>query len=390
MKREKTKYSGVYQRISSSKIYQRKPDICFDIVYTLGGKKIFEKIGWLSEGYSAKLASDVRGERIRAKRHGEEIPTKKKAILFKDLAEKYLKWSAESKTRSGGDDKSRYNKHIKPRFEHKGLNEISPLDLEKMKVGMRKTGLSPKTISHCLGLIRAMYNKAGNWGMYQGSNPVKNVKMPVIQNARDRFLSIEEAKTLLKELKRNTRFKNEYKELEDSHLHDIALISLHTGARASEIFNLKGQDIDLTNGLITLRDTKNTTTRYSPITELVKELLKRRMPKDKNCYVFTDRNGEKIKSVSNAFEKAVDRLKFNEGITDPRQKVVFHSLRHTFASWLAIQGTPIYTIARLMGHKSISMSERYSHLSPGHKKEAINGLETAFNGNKENKLKIMK
>jgi len=62
--------------------------------------------------------------------------------------------------------------------------------------------------------------------------------------------------------------------------------------------------------------------------------------------------------------------------------VVFHSLRHSFASWLAIQGTPILTIARLMGHKSISMSERYSHLSPDHKKDAVNGLESAINGYK--------
>jgi integrase len=91
----------------------------------------------------------------------------------------------------------------------------------------------------------------------------------------------------------------------------------------------------------------------------------------------------KIKEVSNAFERAINRLGWNEGVSDPRQRVVFHTCRHTFASWLAIQGTPIFTIAKLMGHKSIAMSERYSHLSPDHKKEAVNGLEAALNrGNK--------
>jgi len=68
-------------------------------------------------------------------------------------------------------------------------------------------------------------------------------------------------------------------------------------------------------------------------------------------------------------------------VTDQRQKIVFHTCRHTFASWLAIQGTPIFTIAKLMGHKSIAMSERYSHLSTDHKKDAINGLEASLNGN---------
>ena len=68
---------------------------------------------------------------------------------------------------------------------------------------------------------------------------------------------------------------------------------------------------------------------------------------------------------------------------DARRRVVFHTLRHTFASWLAIQGTPLYTIAKLMGHKSISMSERYAHLSPDHKRDAVNGLEAALNGEGE-------
>ncbi len=112
-------------------------------------------------------------------------------------------------------------------------------------------------------------------------------------------------------------------------------------------------------------------------------MLKRRMPKDDepknpNAFIFTDSDGRKIKEVSDSFDRVVNRLGFNDGVTDPRQRVVFHSLRHTFASWLAIQGTPIFTIAKLMGHKSISMSERYSHLSPDHKRDAINGLEATL------------
>ena len=255
-----------------------------------------------------------------------------------------------------------------------------------MKSEMAKAGISPKTISHCLGLLRAMYNRASDWNLYDGPNPVKKIKMPVIQNARDRFLSIEEADKLLKELRRNPRYKKEHRELEDPKLHDITLISLHSGARASEIFNLKVQDIDFQSGLITLRDTKNTETRYAPMTEAVREMLKRRMPSDDekqidpNAYIFTDEDGGKIKEVSNSFERVVDRLGFNDGVTDTRQRVVFHTCRHSFASWLAIQGTPLYTIAKLMGHKSISMSERYAHLSPDHKKDAVNGLEAALNG----------
>jgi integrase len=68
----------------------------------------------------------------------------------------------------------------------------------------------------------------------------------------------------------------------------------------------------------------------------------------------------------------------NEGITDPRQKVTFHTLRHTFASWLAIQGESLITIKELLGHKSMAMTERYSHLTPDHKHLAVKNLEAGF------------
>ena len=72
--REKTKYTGVYYRTSSTKRYDGKPDVCFDIAYKLEGKLIWEKVGWRSEGYTAVLASEIRGERIRKKRHPELFP----------------------------------------------------------------------------------------------------------------------------------------------------------------------------------------------------------------------------------------------------------------------------------------------------------------------------
>jgi len=400
--RKATGEKGVYEIVSENKTTKNSrgktiPDVCYYIAFKIEGKLTWEKIGWLSEGFSVTVAADIRAERMRTKRHGDELPQqKKKALTFKTLAEKYLKWSDErvnkqEKTKAGKEpvtvDRSRYKHHLKDRFDDKRLDEISSFDLERMKSEMSKAGVSPKTISHCLGLIRAMFNRASDWNLYDGPNPVKKIKMPVIKNARDRFLSFEEAEILLKELKHNIRFKKEYKEIEDPKLHDICLISLHTGARASEIFNLKNQDVDFRNGLITLRDTKNTETRYAPMTEAVREMLKRRMPDsakqtDPNAHIFTDEDGQKIKELSNSFQRVVDRLGFNKGVTDTRQRVVFHTCRHSFASWLAIQGTPLYTIAKLMGHKSIAMSERYAHLSPDHKKDAVNGLESAINGYK--------
>jgi site-specific recombinase XerD len=71
----------------------------------------------------------------------------------------------------------------------------------------------------------------------------------------------------------------------------------------------------------------------------------------------------------------VDQLKLNDGIEDPRQKVVFYTLRHTFASWLALQGETIQTIAELLGHRSLAMTQRYAHLTTDHKRQAVLDLE---------------
>jgi len=84
--------------------------------------------------------------------------------------------------------------------------------------------------------------------------------------------------------------------------------------------------------------------------------------------------------VSNLFERVMAKLKFNEGITDRRDKLVFHSLRHTYGSWLAMQGTTILIIKELLGHKKIEMTMRYAHLLPDHKKEAV--LQLAENQSK--------
>ena len=100
----------------------------------------------------------------------------------------------------------------------------------------------------------------------------------------------------------------------------------------------------------------------------------------KSQLVYKTRNGNRIRQVSNAFASAVDRLGFNDGVEDAQNKLVFHSLRHTFASWLALQGTPILTIKELLGHKDIKMTMRYAHLIPDHKREAV--LQLAENQSK--------
>jgi integrase len=368
--RKRSKYPGVYIRASEKRTHKGKPDLCFDISYKREGRKIWEKVGWSSEGYTPKLAVQVRAERLCMIRHGQELPRERmKVPTFSDVAKAYLEWGKENKTRAGIDDFYLYGKHLEDPLSKKRLNEISSFDLERLKLNLTKKDLSPASVKHCLVLVREIFNKAIHWGKYKGENPVRGVKLPTLSNRRERFLSHEEADKLLTELKTVS-----------PSVHDQALLSLHCGLRAGEIFNLRGQDLDFENGLIRIMDPKNKASRTAYMTQAVKEMLRARLQKNLNDLIFEDRwHGEPIKNISKTFDRAVKKLGLNKDVEDPRQRVVFHTLRHTFASWLAIQGTPILTIKELLGHKSLTMTERYSHLAPSAKKDATLALEAAFN-----------
>ena len=108
------------------------------------------------------------------------------------------------------------------------------------------------------------------------------------------------------------------------------------------------------------------------------------------AYIFPASNGKQRRWVSDTFARTVDELGLNDTgefvtnedgervpikIEDARQRVVFHSLRHTFASWLVQKGTPLYTVAELMGHTTLEMTRRYSHLAPDSLRKAAISLE---------------
>jgi integrase len=374
--RIRTKHPGVYTRVSEQRVHNGRPDICFDISYKRDGRKIWEKVGWVSEGYTPKLAVQIRAERLRMIRHGQDLPKEKAKIpRFSEIATAYLEWGKENKARAGRDDSYLYKNHLKEPLEKKRLNEITAFDLERLKSDLTKKELSPASVKHALVLVREIFNKAREWGKYQGENPVKGVKMPTLSNRRERFLTHEEADLLLKELLGVSKL-----------VHDQSLLSLHCGLRAGEIFNLRGQDLDFENGVIRIMDSKKTANRAAYMTQAIREMLKANLPENLNDLIFKDRwHGEQIRIVSKTFDRAVDRLGFNKGIEDRRQKVVFHTLRHTFASWLAIEGVPLLTIANLMGHKTLAMTQRYAHLSPSAERAASVALEAAFEQSRNGK-----
>ena len=385
-----TAYPGVRYREHEERKHNGKPDRYYFIRYKRAGRTVEESVGWASHGMNTQRATKLRAELVQniregkhpqslqekrdqeqKRREGEQAKKEQEALhmfTFGQLAERYMEWAKANK-KSWRDDEQRYQKHLSSSLGSRPLREIVPLHLEKLKHDLGKKGLSPATVKHCLVLVRHMFNKATAWDLFEGQNPINKVKFPKLNNRRIRFLSHEEASLLLAELAKRSQ-----------QVHDQALLSLLSGLRFGEIAALTWADADLTHGTLAIRSPKNGEGRQAFMTEEVKTMLSARKPEGAGAQhlIFPDRKGNMQKSVSDAFERAVEKLGFNEGITESSQKLVFHSLRHTFASWLAIDGAALYTIKELMGHKTLTMTERYAHLIPDHKHEAVNGLARGF------------
>lgn len=397
-----TKFPGLRFREHPTRKHGLKPDRYFAIRFQHGGRRVEEGLGWASEGWTeqkaaielAKLKEAAKtGEgpsRLSEKREVAEVKRRareearkrqeREAMAFAAVWQEYFAHVQAHKSPGAAvREEGFYRLWIAPAIADKPMRLIAPLDLERMKKRMLDAGRTPRTAQYALAVVRQVFNFASRADLYDGKSPLRGVSMPKRDNKRLRFFTQEEAERLLAAL-------GEASAEVQSH----ALMALHCGMRFGEIAALTWGDVDLEHCMVALRDTKSGQNRHIPMTARVRGMLETRKaqvaaerkaegkafsPAD---LVFPARGGKRMGQISKTFEKAVAALGLNDGIEDPRQRLVFHSCRHSFASWLVMNGTPLYTVAKLMGHSTLSMTERYSHLAPDHMKEAVRGLEQAI------------
>jgi integrase len=281
------KYAGVYYSESITRKWRERPDRVYWVSFkdSKTGKLRWERCGWASEGWTPEAAQKRRHELLEHDRVGEYKPKEeRKAARMKlgELMEKhYLPWSKENKRRFYGDF-NLYKNWLKNRFADKFLMDIGPLDLERLKKEMRQKGKSEATVRHALCLIRQAFNKAVLWGLWKGENPCRGVSFPNPNNARQRFLSSEEAEKLLETLK-----------IHSPTVAQIATLSLYGGLRLQEVLNLSWSNVDLVNGIIYAQDTKNNSSRPIFITAPIKAVLDE-LPKGSPAQLlFTTKQGNR-------------------------------------------------------------------------------------------------
>ena len=321
------------------------------IDYYLKGHRKRKKIG-----PSKKLALQVEKDVLIKIAKGEYLGIyDDKKISFNKYAQQYSEYSKANKAWSTYNRRDRFSiNSLTLFFKGKYLFEITPLMIEKYKA-MRLEKVSPATVNRELECLKHMFTKAIDWG-YAKTNPVKGIKFLKEPPGRLRYLKSEEVVALLNACANHTR--------------PIVVTALHTGMRKGEILNLKWVDVDLRNRKITVINSKNNESRVIPINQTLHKELSNLFRNTNGEYVFPNREGLPFGHIQRSFSSALKRAK----IEDFR----FHDLRHTFGSYMVMQGVDLRTVQQVMGHKDIKMTMRYSHLSPEYVQEAMERLDNLW------------
>jgi integrase len=232
-----------------------------------------------------------------------------------------------------------------------------------LKKGEKKPRmLSNATVVRYLASLSVCFSYAVEDLGWLESNPVRSVKKPKPERGRVRFLSDEERANLL----------GICKACNCEYLHTVVVLALFTGARLNEIMGLRWQDIDFKRRRVLFDETKNGERREVALANQAYEVLQAlsKVRRIDSPFVFPRKDGKQPKDIRKQWEKAIEKA----GLEDFR----FHDLRHTAASYLAMTGSGLLEIAHVLGHKTLSMVKRYSHLNEGHTTSAIERMAAHY------------
>ncbi|MGA2466853.1 MAG: tyrosine-type recombinase/integrase [Thermodesulfobacteriota bacterium] len=333
-------------------LYKRGKNWSIDFFYQ--NKRHREAIG-----PNKGLASDVLAQRKVEIRENRFFPNKQKEpdpVKFHDFAKEYLQWAKANKKPSTYLRDLYTMRIFDKEFGRKKIQDITTRQIERYKA-KRKEKWKAATVNRELALLKHIFSKAVEWKIL-GENPAnRTVKFLKGAVNRVRFLMPDEFQKLLSNC--------------DDFLKPIVIVAVHTGLRRGELLNLMWNHVSFDQRIITILDTKNSERKDIPMDETVRITLQGLERRGE--FVFPNKRGKPFNSmiIHYAFHGALDRSE----ITDFR----FHDLRHTFASNLVMAGVKIEKVQILMGHKMISMTQRYAHLAPGYLAESVKVLDRIMN-----------
>lgn len=233
--------------------------------------------------------------------------------------------------------------------------------ISRYKVLRKDECAAPASINKELFMLSKAFNLTVKEWEWLKENPVSKVPKEKVYNERDRWLTKDEEKKVL--------------ENSPEWLRDIISFALNTGLRQDELLSLEWNRVNISRRTILVQKTKNGKPKTIPLNEIALNVINRRLKVKsiKNDFVFFSKNGKKI--YGSNLRRAFYLVTKKSGIKDFR----FHDLRHTFATRLAQAGIDLYKISKLIGHKDIKMTQRYSHHCPDSLLDGVEILEVDYN-----------
>jgi integrase len=285
---------------------------------------------------------------LREGRHFKTAEAKRRT--FSDLVERYKKIARLDRNRV---------QHL--RWWESRLGRYSLADLTPSRIASLRDALAhgstpsgrpakPATVIRYLATLSHVFTYAEQELEWVDSHPVKKVRRPAEPGGRVRFLDEDERGRLLEACRQSG----------DPRLYPLVVLALSTGGRQGELLGLRWRDVDLDRKVATLHQTKNGERRALPLSGLAFDLLcdlSSTVQHQGADYVFADARG-RAEFPRTEWENALARAE----VGDFR----FHDLRHSAASYLAMNGATLAEIAEILGHKTLAMVKRYAHLSHQH------------------------
>ena len=402
------KFTGVFYREHETRRHGVSRDKQLVLRYSVAGKRSVEVFGWLSEGFTAQDAQNkikefrangkadhgptslaeetaMEEEAQRDRRKAEETEQCRNVTLSDYFHNEYMPVAVENKKpRTVGSEEALFNKWIEPTMGDRRFRDIVPLDFQRLKNKVLKgdrckddkghvyyVPKSPRTLHYCVSIVTQVWNMAFDNKVVDIQPPRrKTLNLPMIDNERTRAFTPEQAKTYFVHMDERSK-----------QWSDITRASLFSGLRGSEVWKLEVKDFDQIRGRLFLRSPKKQKSQTIVLNDTTLELFKR-LKKDHPTgegLIFVDGKGEQIVEVSDTVERAIKELGFNKGVTDRRDKLTFHSWRHTYATWLLDGGTDIYTVSQLLRHSTLAMTRRYVHPHEEKLRQAAKGLDKIMN-----------
>ncbi|SDU39601.1 site-specific integrase [Pseudomonas yamanorum] len=357
------------------------------VSWARGRKKTLGRVGILTLDQARTEATQYLAE---ARTHGEPLAVtqgRRGATLpcLRDfIDDTYMPWF---KAHHKGHEKTQHtlSNNFDPIMPQR-LDAITGRDLELIRTGWMQAGNKPSTVNRKMGSISGVFSRAVEWD-YIDEHPLAKLKqLKVDSKGVIRYLDADETKRLRDALdarqdemraereSANTWRTDRHREPMPSllelpftdHLKPMVLVSLNTGMRRGELFDLKWSAVNFDTKTITVAGatTKTSDTRHIPMNkETIGALEAWKKQVSKSPYVFPGQGGGRFEDVKSAWLKLLERAQI-DGFR-------WHDMRHDFASRLVMAGVPLNTVRDLLGHADIKMTLRYAHLAPGTKAAAV-------------------